>query len=55
MSTPPTHAPGIVRIGDVAVAVQEYGDGEPLLVINGTSQSLGFWADMAGCGRPAIG
>jgi pimeloyl-ACP methyl ester carboxylesterase len=34
-------------VGDIAVAVQEYGDGEPLLVINGTSQSLGFWAETA--------
>jgi pimeloyl-ACP methyl ester carboxylesterase len=48
MSTPTSHAPRTVRIGDVAVAVQEYGEGEPLLVINGTSQSLGFWVDMAG-------
>jgi pimeloyl-ACP methyl ester carboxylesterase len=48
MSTPTIHAPRTVRVGDIAVAVQEYGDGEPLLVINGTSQSLGFWADMAG-------
>ena len=48
MSTPTTHAPRTVQVGDIAVAVQEYGDGEPLLVINGTSQSLGFWADMAG-------
>src|SRR3954454_15797500 len=47
MSTPTIHAPRTVQVGDIAVAVQEYGDGEPLLVINGTSQSLGFWADMA--------
>jgi pimeloyl-ACP methyl ester carboxylesterase len=48
VSTPTIHAPRTVQVGDIAVAVQEYGDGEPLLVINGTSQSLGFWADMAG-------
>ncbi|GAA4755559.1 alpha/beta hydrolase [Modestobacter marinus] len=36
-----------MQVGDIAVAVQEYGDGEPLLVVNGTSQSLGFWADLA--------
>ena len=36
-----------VQVGDISVAVQEYGEGEPLLVINGTSQSLGFWAEMA--------
>lgn len=51
MSTPPT-SPIVqparrVTVGDIAVAVQEYGDGEPLLIINGTSQSLGFWADAA--------
>jgi pimeloyl-ACP methyl ester carboxylesterase len=34
-----------VQVGDIAVAVQEYGQGEPLLVINGTSQSLGFWTE----------
>jgi pimeloyl-ACP methyl ester carboxylesterase len=48
MSTPTIHPARTVQVGDIAVAVQEYGDGEPLLVINGTSQSLGFWADMAG-------
>ncbi|NIH68291.1 alpha/beta fold hydrolase [Modestobacter marinus] len=47
MSTPTTHPPRTVQVGDIAVAVQEYGDGEPLLVVNGTSQSLGFWADLA--------
>ncbi|WP_369140923.1 alpha/beta fold hydrolase [Modestobacter versicolor] len=47
MSTPTTHPPRTVQVGDIAVAVQEYGDGEPLLVINGTSQSLGFWTEMA--------
>lgn len=46
MSTPTTHPPRTVQVGDIAVAVQEYGDGEPLLVVNGTSQSLGFWADL---------
>jgi pimeloyl-ACP methyl ester carboxylesterase len=46
MSTPTIHAPRTVQVGDIAVAVQEYGDGEPLLVINGTSQSLGFWVDL---------
>src|SRR3954447_4807006 len=46
MSTPTIHAPRTVQVGDITVAVQEYGDGEPLLVINGTSQSLGFWADL---------
>ena len=44
MSTPTIHAPRTVEVGDITVAVQEYGEGEPLLVINGTSQSLGFWA-----------
>ena len=48
MSTPTIHAPRTVQVGDITVAVQEYGEGEPLLIINGTSQSLGFWADMAG-------
>ena len=47
MSTPTAHALRTVQVGDIAVAVQEYGEGEPLLVINGTSQSLGFWADTA--------
>lgn len=47
MSTPTTHQPRTVDVGDISVAVQEYGDGEPLLVINGTSQSLGFWTDTA--------
>ena len=47
MSTPTVHAPRTVQVGDTAVAVQEYGDGEPLLVINGTSQSLGFWTETA--------
>jgi pimeloyl-ACP methyl ester carboxylesterase len=36
-----------VQVGDIAVAVQEYGEGEPLLIINGTTQSLGFWAEPA--------
>ncbi|MCZ2804906.1 alpha/beta fold hydrolase [Modestobacter sp. VKM Ac-2983] len=46
MSTPTIHPPRTVRVGDIAVAVQEYGEGEPLLVVNGTSQSLGFWGDL---------
>ena len=44
MSAPTVHAPRTVTVEGRTVAVQEYGDGEPLLVINGTSQSLGFWA-----------
>lgn len=47
MSTPTTHAPRNVSVNDIAVAVQEYGEGEPLLIINGTSQSLGFWTETA--------
>ena len=47
MSTPTVHEPRTVQAGDIAVAVQEYGEGEPLLIINGTSQSLGFWAETA--------
>lgn len=47
MSTPTTHAPRHVSVSDIAVAVQEYGEGEPLLIINGTSQSLGFWTETA--------
>jgi pimeloyl-ACP methyl ester carboxylesterase len=47
LSTPIAHALRTVQVGDIAVAVQEYGEGEPLLVINGTSQSLGFWAEPA--------
>jgi pimeloyl-ACP methyl ester carboxylesterase len=47
LSTPTAHALRTVQVGDIAVAVQEYGEGEPLLVINGTSQSLGFWTDTA--------
>jgi len=47
LSTPTVHAPRTVEIGDMTVAVQEYGDGEPLLIVNGTSQSLGFWVDLA--------
>lgn len=27
--------------------MQEFGEGEPLLIVNGTSQSLGFWTDTA--------
>jgi pimeloyl-ACP methyl ester carboxylesterase len=45
LSTPTVSEPRTVQVGDIAVAVQEYGAGEPLLVINGTSQSLGFWVD----------
>jgi pimeloyl-ACP methyl ester carboxylesterase len=47
LSRPTVHAPRTVQVGDIAVAVQEYGDGEPLLVINGTSQSLGSWTETA--------
>ena len=47
MTTPTVHAPRTVEVGDITVAVQEYGEGEPLLIINGTSQSLGFWVDLA--------
>ncbi len=47
MTTPTTHPPRTVEVGDIAVAVQEYGEGEPLLIVNGTSQSLGFWAETA--------
>lgn len=47
MTTPTTHPQRTVRVGDIAVAVQEYGEGEPLLIINGTTQSLGFWAEIA--------
>ncbi len=47
LSTPTVHAPRTVEVGDISVAVQEYGEGEPLLIINGTSQSLGFWVDLA--------
>ena len=47
MTTPTARAPRTVQVGGVATAVQEYGDGEPLLIINGTSQSLGFWAEPA--------
>ena len=47
LSTPTVHPPRTVQVGDISVAVQEYGDGEPLLIVNGTSQSLGFWAESA--------
>jgi pimeloyl-ACP methyl ester carboxylesterase len=50
VTTPPspaTHAPRTVQVGGTAVAVQEYGEGQPLLIVNGTSQSLGFWAELA--------
>ena len=47
MTAPTAHPLRKVRVGDIDVAVQEYGQGEPLLVVNGTSQSLGFWVDAA--------
>ncbi|TQN41119.1 pimeloyl-ACP methyl ester carboxylesterase [Blastococcus colisei] len=47
MTAPTVHAARTVEVGDISVAVQEYGEGEPLLIINGTSQSLGFWAEAA--------
>ena len=47
MTTPTTHPQRTVQVGDISVAVQEYGEGEPLLIINGTTQSLGFWAESA--------
>jgi pimeloyl-ACP methyl ester carboxylesterase len=47
LSAPTVHPARTVDVGDISVAVQEYGEGEPLLIINGTSQSLGFWADAA--------
>jgi pimeloyl-ACP methyl ester carboxylesterase len=47
VSAPTVHPARTVRAGDIDVAVQEYGEGEPLLIINGTSQSLGFWAPAA--------
>lgn len=47
MTETTAHPSRTVQAGDVAVAVQEYGEGEPLLIVNGTSQSLGFWADIA--------
>ena len=47
MSAPTVHPARTVTVEGRTVAVQEYGDGEPLLVINGTSQSLGFWAQSA--------
>ena len=47
MTTPTTHPQRTIQVGDISVAVQEYGDGEPLLIINGTTQSLGFWAEVA--------
>ncbi|SDY86601.1 Pimeloyl-ACP methyl ester carboxylesterase [Modestobacter sp. DSM 44400] len=47
MSAPTIHAPRTVQVGGAAVAIQEYGGGEPLLIINGTSQSLGFWGETA--------
>ncbi len=47
MTTPTTHPQRTVQVGDISVAVQEYGEGEPLLIINGTTQSLGFWAEVA--------
>ncbi len=47
MSAPTVHDARTVQVGDISVAVQEYGEGEPLLIINGTSQSLGFWVETA--------
>jgi pimeloyl-ACP methyl ester carboxylesterase len=47
MSTPTVHPARTVTVDGRPVAVQEYGEGEPLLIINGTSQSLGFWAPAA--------
>ena len=47
MTTSTTHPQRTVQVGDISVAVQEYGEGEPLLIVNGTTQSLGFWADQA--------
>ena len=47
MTTPTTHPQRTVQVGDISVTVQEYGEGEPLLIINGTTQSLGFWAESA--------
>ena len=47
MNPPATHAARTVQVNDIAVAVQEFGEGEPLLIINGTSQSLGFWTETA--------
>ena len=47
MTTPTTNPQRTVSVGDISVAVQEYGDGEPLLIVNGTTQSLGFWAETA--------
>ena len=47
MSAPTAPSPRMVQTGDISVAVQEYGEGEPLLIINGTTQSLGFWAETA--------
>ncbi|MQA96061.1 MAG: alpha/beta fold hydrolase [Streptosporangiales bacterium] len=49
VSTPPVHPPRTVTVDDITVAVQEYGDRDApsLLVINGTSQSLGFWTETA--------
>jgi pimeloyl-ACP methyl ester carboxylesterase len=41
------HPARTVTVAGSTVAVQEYGEGEPLLVINGTTQSLGFWAQTA--------
>ena len=47
LSAPTVHAARTVQVGDISVAVQEYGEGDPLLIINGTSQSLGFWVETA--------
>jgi hypothetical protein len=44
VSTPTMYPLRSVKVGDITIAVQEYGQGEPLLVVNGTSQPLGFGA-----------
>lgn len=47
MSTPVVHPARTLQVEGRTVAVQEYGEGEPLLIVNGTTQSLGFWAQAA--------
>jgi pimeloyl-ACP methyl ester carboxylesterase len=47
VTTSTTHPQRTVQVGDISVAVQEYGEGEPLLILNGATRSLGFWADQA--------
>jgi pimeloyl-ACP methyl ester carboxylesterase len=46
-TSPTVHPARTVQAGGISVAVQEYGEGEPLLILNGTTQSLGFWAPAA--------